>query len=114
MAIETLVHRALEAEPQSYTPAPEPCILVIFGASGDLTKRLLMPALYNLACDGLLPDRFAIVGIALDELSTDQFRDRMTTDIRKFSTRKTFNAGVWDRFVQQLSYTPGNFSDPAA
>ena len=44
----------------------DPCILVIFGASGDLTKRLLMPALFNLACDRLLPGRFAIVGIALD------------------------------------------------
>lgn len=48
--------------------------MVIFGASGDLTKRLLMPALYNLACDGLLPKRFALVGVAMDELTTEQFR----------------------------------------
>ncbi|HEX8199555.1 MAG TPA: glucose-6-phosphate dehydrogenase [Isosphaeraceae bacterium] len=114
MASETLVQQtgggpALRAE-----RAGEPCLLVIFGASGDLTKRLLMPALYNLACDGLLPERFAIVGIALDELSTDAFRQRMTADIQKFSTRKTFDAGVWDRFVRLLHYTPGNFSDPAA
>ena len=59
-----------------------PCILVIFGASGDLTKRLLMPAFYNLACDGLLPDQFAIVGIAATEMTTEGFRDRMSTDIR--------------------------------
>src|SRR3954466_15276733 len=92
----------------------EPCVLVIFGASGDLTKRLLMPAFYNLACDGLLPEQLAIVGIALDELSTDQFRTRMNEDIRKFSTRKTFDPGVWDQLVRRLYYTPGNFSDPEA
>ena len=44
-------------------PTSQPCVLVIFGASGDLTKRLLMPALYNLACDGLLPEQFALVGV---------------------------------------------------
>ena len=60
-------------------PPAEPCILVIFGASGDLTKRLLMPALYNLACDGLLPEQFAIVGMAMDELTTESFRERMTS-----------------------------------
>ena len=60
--------------PRAAAPVADPCLLVIFGASGDLTKRLLMPALYNLACDGLLPERFAIVGIAMDEMSTDEFR----------------------------------------
>ena len=70
-----------------------PCLMVIFGASGDLTKRLLMPALYNLACDGLLPDEFAIVGIAMDDLTTESFRERMTRDIRTFNTRKEFDAG---------------------
>ncbi len=94
--------------------AADPCILVIFGASGDLTKRLLMPALYNLACDRLLPGRFAIVGIALDEMTTEQFRAKMTEDIKKFSTRKTFDAEMWSEFVERLHYTSGNFSDPAA
>ena len=92
----------------------DPCILVIFGASGDLTKRLLMPALFNLACDRLLPGRFAIVGIAMDELDTDSFRARMTDTIQKFSTRKHFDADLWSEFTERLYYTPGNFSDPAA
>ena len=94
--------------------AADPCILVIFGASGDLTKRLLMPALFNLACDRLLPGRFAIVGIAMDEMTTEQFRDKMTADIRKFTTRKHFDADIWAEFVERLHYTTGNFSDPAA
>src|ERR1700685_4059014 len=68
----------------------EPCVLVIFGASGDLTKRLLMPAFYNLVCDGLLPEQFAIVGIAMDEFTTESFRERMSNDIKQFSTRKEF------------------------
>ncbi|MGH7322070.1 MAG: glucose-6-phosphate dehydrogenase, partial [Candidatus Rokuibacteriota bacterium] len=92
----------------------DPCLMVIFGASGDLTKRLLMPALYNLACDRLLPSRFAIVGIALDELSTAGFRERMSADIRRFSTRKEFDAATWADFVPRLHYTPGTFDDPAA
>ena len=56
----------------------EPCVLVILGASGDLTKRLLLPAFYNLACDGLLPEQFAIVGLAMDEFTTESFREKMS------------------------------------
>ena len=92
----------------------DPCIIVIFGASGDLTKRLLMPAFYNLACDGLFTANCAIVGIAMDDLTTEQFRARMSEDIKKFSTRKEFDATVWDAFVQRLYYTSGKFDDPAA
>jgi glucose-6-phosphate 1-dehydrogenase len=100
--------------PQSGTPAGDPCLMVIFGASGDLTKRLLMPAFFNLACDGLLPQEFAIAGIALDDLNTDSFRARMTDDIKKFSTRQTFEPEVWKDLAERLYYTPGNFGDPAA
>ena len=100
--------------PRGTVPPGDPCLIVIFGASGDLTKRLLMPAFYNLTCDGLLPEQFAVVGIALDELTTDDFRKRMTDDIKKFSTRKTFDEGNWQKLVSRLYYTPGNFGDPEA
>ncbi|MBS1118501.1 MAG: glucose-6-phosphate dehydrogenase [Deltaproteobacteria bacterium] len=95
------------------TPA-SPCVLVIFGASGDLTKRLLVPALYNLACDGLLPKQCAIIGTSSSDIPTQVFRDRMSTDIQRFSTRKEFNQPVWDDFVSRLYYTAGKFDDPAA
>jgi glucose-6-phosphate 1-dehydrogenase len=88
--------------------------MVIFGASGDLTKRLLMPALYNLLCDELLPSQFAIVGMAMDELTTDNFRERMTRDIQTFNTRKDFDAKAWDRLCSRLHYIPGKFGDEAA
>jgi glucose-6-phosphate 1-dehydrogenase len=114
MPSETQVVRKTGHKPPVAEPVADPCLLVIFGASGDLTKRLLMPALYNLACDGLLPERFAIVGIAMDEMSTGDFRARMTQDIQKFSTRKNFDPAVWERFVARLHYTSGNFGDPAA
>src|SRR5262249_42001825 len=92
----------------------DPCLLVLFGASGDLTKRLLIPALYNLACDGLLPPRFAVVGIALDELSNEQFRARMTADLKKFSTRPAIDDRAWGELAGRLHYAPGNFADPEA
>jgi glucose-6-phosphate 1-dehydrogenase len=114
MPPQAIVQRSV-GEPARGTVSPgEPCTLVLFGASGDLTKRLLMPALYNLGCDRLLPEHFAIVGISLDEMSTETFRARMSEDIRKFNTRPSFDAQVWDNFVRKLYYTPGNFGDAGA
>jgi glucose-6-phosphate 1-dehydrogenase len=109
-------HVAAAAGETSRMPASpgDPCVMVIFGASGDLTRRLLMPSIFNLACSGLLSKEFAIVGIALDGLSTEQFRARMTENIKQFSTRKEFDHAVWAEVVNRLYYTPGNFSDPEA
>jgi glucose-6-phosphate 1-dehydrogenase len=92
----------------------DPCIMVLFGASGDLAKRLLMPALYNLSLDGLLPTQFAVVGTAKDELTTDSFRERMSKDIRTFNTRKDFNEKVWQDLCGRLYYLPADFADAAA
>jgi len=91
-----------------------PGVLAILGASGDLTKRLLMPALYNLACDGLLPDDFAVVGMARKGMSGDEFRLQQRGEIAKFNTRKSFDADAWDWLESRLHYTPGEFADPAA
>ena len=95
------------------TPKGDPCIIVLFGAAGDLTRRLLMPALYNLACDGLLSPRFAIVGVAAEALDSAQFRERMSTEVRRFTTRKDFDEKVWSDFVGRLHYLPGRFEDNA-
>src|ERR1700732_3155686 len=111
MQTKTVVTTASETSAGSLALPCDPCILVIFGASGDLTKRLLMPALYNLSCDGLLPPQFAVVGIAMDELTTDTFRERMARDIRAFHTRQEFDTGAWDSLCARLYYTPGKFGD---
>src|SRR5208283_1798565 len=96
--------------PETNQPS-DPCVMLIFGASGDLTKRLLVPALYNLACDGLLSDNFALLGSAMDPLTTDSFRERMTADIKKFHTRKEFEPAVWDKMVSRFNYIPAGFAD---
>ena len=68
--------------------AIDPCTLVIFGATGDLTKRLLIPALCNLASRKLLPTNFAILGAGRSEITDDEFRSRLTADIKAFATTK--------------------------
>ena len=71
----------------SFTPSPSatPCVMVIFGASGDLTKRKLIPALCNLASDGLLSKQFAIIGFAANDYTTETFRKMLTDEIPKYS-----------------------------
>ena len=97
-----------------HAPPGDPCVLVIFGASGDLTKRLLMPALYNLACDGLLPQRVAVIGMGSSELDDAAFAARMDEGIRRFTTRKQFDAAPWDALRQRLYYNAGRHEDAAA
>ena len=90
---------------------PGPCAMVIFGAGGDLTKRKLIPALYNLAKGKLLPEEFAIVGVSVEQFSTDEFRDRATQDIKEYSASGVDMAS-WDWFVRRLYYLSGDFNDP--
>ena len=99
------------ADSQTDSLPSQPCVMLIFGASGDLTKRLLVPALYNLACDGLLNEKFALLGTAMDPLTTESFRERMTADIKKFHTRKEFDPVVWEKLVSRFSYMQGGFAD---
>jgi glucose-6-phosphate 1-dehydrogenase len=99
------------AAEQTSSPASQPCVMLIFGASGDLTKRLLVPALYNLACDGLLSDNFALLGTSMDPLTTESFRQRMSDDIKKFHTRKDFDPAVWEKLVSRFHYLQGGFAD---
>src|SRR5690349_16542660 len=95
----TQVLRTPGANAPDVSPTSEPCVMLIFGASGDLTKRLLVPALYNLACDGLLADNFAVLGTANATWNDDQFREYLSTEIKKFHTRKEFDQAVWDKLI---------------
>ena len=91
----------------------DPCIMVIFGASGDLTKRKLIPALYNLAKDNLLSKEFALVGVARNELSSEQFRDMIGKEIGEYATTKV-DPDLWHWFARRIYYMAGDFDDPAA
>jgi glucose-6-phosphate 1-dehydrogenase len=89
------------------------CAVVIFGASGDLTKRKLMPALYNLAVSRSLPSGFAVVGVARRTKSQDQFRAEMKEGVAQFSRRKPVDPALWGDFERAVSYVTGSFDDEA-
>ena len=91
----------------------DPCIMVIFGASGDLTKRKLIPALYNLAKDNLLSKEFALVGFARNELSSEQFRDMIGKEIGEYATTKV-DPDLWHWFSRRIYYCSGDFDDAAS
>jgi len=91
-------------------PSP-PCTIVIFGAAGDLTKRKLLPALYNLKASGLLPRQLAIVGVTRKEKSHEQFREEQSKDIREFATRAVEET-LWEELRSALYYQAGEFTDP--
>lgn len=107
MADPTAVRRSPAADAPESNPPSNPCVMLIFGASGDLTKRLLVPALYNLACDGLLSENFAVLGTAMENVTSEQFRARMSEDIKKFHTRKEFDQAVWDKLIAKFHYIGG-------
>ncbi|CAN5366655.1 glucose-6-phosphate dehydrogenase [soil metagenome] len=84
----------------------EPCTVVIFGASGDLTKRKLVPALYRLVQERLVPAEFGIVGVARSPRSNEEFRTKMKDAIVQFSEAKRVDDEVWNSFAQGLYYLP--------
>ncbi len=88
---------------------PDPCIVVIFGASGDLTRRELIPALYELARQGLLPAPFAVVGAARTAFSDDEFRASMRAAVDE---ECTFDEDTWTAFAASLSYCTLDFTSP--
>jgi len=108
----------MSSDPHSYvttdlsqTKKPHSCVLTIFGASGDLTKRKLIPALYNLALEKRLPERFAVVGYARSEMSHDAFREKMREGIGEFS-RTGLDESVWQQFASTLYYISGDYQEP--
>jgi glucose-6-phosphate 1-dehydrogenase len=92
------------------TGVPDPCVLVIFGASGDLTKRKLFPALYALAVRHMLPERFAVLGSARTDLDDDAFREQMAEAVREHA-RDEFRQDVWDELASCTHYVPTEFGD---
>ena len=96
--------------PTTARPA-DPCCLVIFGASGDLTHRLLVPALYNLGVAGLLPQAFALIGVARGPSSSAAFRADLANSLPKFATRRV-DESVADKVLACVAYVQGEPDDP--
>jgi len=97
---------------QSAAP-PEPAIIVIFGASGDLTRRKLMPALYNLAREGLLPENAVVVGYARTAMTDEQFRSRLREGLERFSRVRPIRADAWDALAGRTFYRQGDYANAA-
>lgn len=88
----------------------EPTVMVIFGAGGDLTWRKLIPALYSLHCDRLLPERFAIVGVARKQLDDGAFRQRLREGVELFSRRRPVDEEAWNGFATRVTYLADDFT----
>src|SRR5712691_8092140 len=91
---------------------PQPSTFVILGSAGDLSRRKLLPALYNLALDGLLPASFAVLGVALDDMDDAAFRAFAQEGVMRFSRRR-LDLTRWSDFARALFYVPGSFEDAA-
>lgn len=88
----------------------DPCTMVIFGATGDLTKRKLFPALYNLAKQKFLPDSFAVVGVGRQEMTSEEFRKKINADLIEF-IGKDVDKDLLKWFADRTHYTGGDFAD---
>src|SRR5271170_2291752 len=99
-------------------PAPrigkqgDPCVMVIFGAAGDLTARLLIPALYNLARADLLSKEFAVLGVARAQMSDEDFRKKILEDVKEYCG-DCVKTETWENFSRRFYYLAGDFKDDA-
>ncbi len=99
---------------------PPPTTIIIFGASGDLTQRKLVPALYTLDREGRMPERYAVIGVARTEFDDEGFREHLRPGVAEHARlggvsgeRAALDAGAWQRFAAHLYYCQGAYDDPA-
>jgi len=92
--------------------AAEPAAIVIFGASGDLTRRKLAPALHSLMCEGLLPEGSQIIGVARSPLTDEAFRDQLHQGVHEYARLRPEHCAMWSHFAERFSYLQGGYDDP--
>jgi glucose-6-phosphate 1-dehydrogenase len=109
----------VESPPRRQASPADPCAMVIFGAGGDLTKRLVMPALYNLSHTKVLPDQFALIGVDHGEATAESWRDHLHDMLKSFvgNTAAEFDVdeideAAWKRLAEKMSYVQGDFTKP--
>jgi len=93
---------------------PEPCTMVICGATGDLTERKLGPALYNLMLGGFLPPEFTVVGFARRDWTNEEFSAHLLAGVNKYSRNRPAKESIWESFARGIEYHRGDLDDPAA
>jgi len=114
MSSDQPINQLLTGSLENIRKADEPCTIVIFGASGDLTSRKLIPALYHLYLDGQMPDSFRVVGFARRDKTDESWRADMRESLAVHSRTKSVDDGKWDDFAQNLSYHKGDLTDSDA
>ena len=107
----TIQASPLEKLPQERLPSGDSCVLVIFGASGDLTKRKLIPGLYNLACVGCMNPEFEVLGIGRTPMNSEEFRKKTGEAVAKSKDTRDFNESRWTDFERRLHYVVGDIDD---
>jgi glucose-6-phosphate 1-dehydrogenase len=103
-----------EGDPIVRAGRPDPCIVVLFGATGDLAQRKLFPALFELARAGLLPDQFALVAFSRSTQDDNAFRAQVKEGLQKFARTQPLDEKTWERFASRLECISGGYDDPAA
>ncbi|MTV31760.1 glucose-6-phosphate dehydrogenase [Rhodoblastus acidophilus] len=99
------------ASPPRRPPTPaDPCALVLFGATGDLTHRLVIPALYNLSRTNALPESFALIGVARGRTTTQAWRDDLRASLEKY-IRGAIDENAWRRLAERMTFLPGDLAD---
>lgn len=111
MTPEIEFHTRIEL-PVFTLPKADPCTIVIFGATGDLTRRKLVPALFHLACEGCMTSEFQLIGIALQPLSNDEFRALLRQSVGDSPEGRGISDAEWQVFASRLTYLSGDFTDP--
>jgi len=95
-------------------PKAEPCVMVIFGVTGDLCKRKLVPALYNLVADDALPENMAVIGLSRAGLTSDQLRERFRESTAELGRRKSLDDAAWNKFASKFDFVHGNLDEAKA
>ncbi len=93
-------------------PQADPCVIVIFGATGDLTRRKLIPALFRLACTGCMAPQFQVVGVGRHAMDDDTFREQLREGVDHSDESGSFGEDEWRAFSPRLSYLQGDFTEP--
>ena len=106
--MSTMVQASPQKIQQPSLPKADSCLVVIFGGTGDLARRKLMPALYDLACVGCTSRDFEVLGIGRTALSDDEFRERMHEGASTSKDSRNFNEEVWEDFAKRLHYLTGD------
>ena len=102
----------LEKLSQEPLPTGDSCVLVIFGASGDLTKRKLIPGLYNLSCEGCMNPEFEVFGIGRTPVSSEEFRKKTGEAAAKSKDTRDYSESGWTGFETRLRYMEGDINNP--